>query len=180
MVARERYRPDDSSTGRETRDGSAASPQRIVQVWGSGSVGDLLAASNGVHPGRIRTLKAGVWSSGLTVWLQFIDWETDSGAVIAEHGRKYVGIPGGMYRSGGVLRPLYFCQAGEMSFVCKPDQDIAMGDTDTVSLYHGTTPSDSTFDLEAKALGAAVTEDLWCVCARLRGGQIYVSPWECA
>lgn len=157
----------------------SADSSRIVQIHTGGTAGDLVSPTSGVFPGRIRFLKQNVWTTGRSVWIGYTDWESDAGAVVGENGRSFVGTRGGLYTVSGVKRPLYHVTAGEMSFVCKADSDIAMGASGTVSLYHGTTPSDSTLDLTAKALGAAVTGSKWAVCARLRSGQIYVSPWEC-
>lgn len=61
---------------------------------------------------------------------------------------------------------------GDSTHVVKPDQDIAIGDTDTCSVWLNESVTDA--DLELTALGAAVTADLYCLAW---GG--YVFPWEC-
>jgi hypothetical protein len=62
------------------------------------------------------------------------------------------------------------------SWICKPDQDIAQGDTDTVSLYAN--EEDTTLNEECKALGAEVKSGLWCIAWIDQSGKWYVGPWE--
>lgn len=62
--------------------------------------------------------------------------------------------------------------------VGKPDQDIAQGAADTVSLYNADTEVDTGDDVEAKALFADVTQDKWVSLLRIDGVWL-VFPGEC-
>ncbi len=64
------------------------------------------------------------------------------------------------------------------TWICKPDADIAKGDTGTVNIYAG----DEDLELQVEdvsALGADVSEDKWCVLWYDPTGKPYVWPWEC-
>ena len=176
---RERQRPNRSATATTRFHGTEATSAAVVQIYTGATAGDLLSPTSGVFAGRVRYLKTNSWTSGLAVWIGYIDWESDSGAVVGEEQRSFVGFRAGVYTVSSVTRPLYHVQAGEMSFIGKPDSGIAKGSSGTVSLWHRSTEADSTINLTAKALGAAVTSGLWVSVSRVRGGQIYAAPWEC-
>lgn len=156
---------------------------QIVQIWdGSSSIGDLVSPNaDGYHAARLRFFGDGTSNNvGMNAWLAFIDWEDgDLAQVVGECGRYFVSVPMGNVTSGGVEKPAYLTMSGEMSFICKPDSSISKGSSGTVSLYHRSSETDSTINLTAKALGAAVTSGKWCTVTRVRGGQTYVLPWEC-
>jgi hypothetical protein len=65
------------------------------------------------------------------------------------------------------------------SLIVKPDADIAKGDTDTCSVYT-VLEEDTGLDIEATALGAAVTGGLYAVAWLDPSGRWAVGPWECA
>lgn len=60
-----------------------------------------------------------------------------------------------------------------------PDQDIAKGATDTVSIYNANTEADTDYDVEAKALVEAVEQGLWVTLIFMDGVWL-VFPAECA
>jgi hypothetical protein len=161
---------------------SSGDKSAIVQAWstsGSPTVGDILQQnSDGLHPGRIRTLSNATWTSQKTVWIKFVDWEADAGAVYTAHGRYFAGVLSGTFTSSGTTAPLYLCQAGEQSFLAQTTSAPGKGNTGTYKLYHAS-ESDSTFTQAAKAKGADTPINKWCNVWRNHAGVWYAGPWEC-
>jgi hypothetical protein len=181
MTEKTRQEPDSALA--PPKQGHDYAGTTLVQIWstsGSPTVGDILQAnSDGLHPGRIRTLKGTTWNSGLNVWVKFIDYESDNGAIYSEHGRYYIGSLSGSFYSSSTSKPLFLCMAGEQTFIGKADSGISKGSSGDISLYHRSSEADSTFNQTAKALGAALTASKWCTVTRAVGGQWYSAPWEC-
>jgi type II secretory pathway component PulJ len=62
------------------------------------------------------------------------------------------------------------------AWVVKPDADIAKGSSGTCSVYAGEV--DTTINVTAKALGAAVKSGKWCTAWVDPAGHWYVGCWE--
>ncbi len=157
----------------------------IVQIHEpsmSVSVGDLLASNaDGLHPARIRQFGGATGGSVTTLqdaWVRVLDWfDDDGGVTIAEQGRYHTGTIVGMATSGGQARPLVLVELGDVTYLSKPDNDIAKGASGATTLYNRD-ESASGISRTAKALGFAVVGGKWTTTVRFRGGAWYVGCWE--
>jgi hypothetical protein len=94
----------------------------------------------------------------------------------AERIRNVVRRVERMPQSGGTHGRRHVVHNSRMQ-LCKPDQDIAAGDTDTVSIFSGFDRTDTSRNVEAYAI-VAVEEDKWCSLEFI-DGVYYVFKIEC-
>lgn len=161
---------------------SGTSPvAEIIQLnHATATAGDIVAANaSGLHPGRIKEWNGSSYDNGDAVWLLLTDYyDVDAGAVIGEHGKFYGPAKlAGTFDVSSDVRPLYIAHVGDQTFIGKPDASIAKAASGTVSLWHRATEADSTLNVTAQALGAAVTIAKYVTVQRING-QWYVGCWE--
>ena len=73
-------------------------------------------------------------------------------------------------------RPAALPRGKTASWIGKADSAISKGSSGTVSVYAGET--DTTLNVTAKALGAAVGSGKWCTLFCDQAGKWYVGCWE--
>jgi hypothetical protein len=135
--------------------------------------GDVVEATDGYHPARIRRRIAdGSYADGGAVWLQFVTAFANYGAVAGEmlavQGQYYG--PARYSRTWDKVenegeedeshdkRPVYVCECSELSFLGEFEDNVTSGSSaGTFKIFHSRTLADSGFRKEVNTWGSNAT-----------------------